>query len=123
VQQDLTDTCLGSLFLKIEARVRQHYTFEQKPAQEIVYQQAANEHLVFSPKIQTSTIINKNVTSETIHLDLASKIHVHENCYIKLKNTITSTFTSRISLPPMQLAWAWNPFTLPSTFLDNPQLL
>jgi hypothetical protein len=37
------------------------------------------------------------------------------------KHTITSTFTSRISSPPLQFDWAWDPFTLPSTSLDNPQ--
>ncbi len=50
--------------------------------------------------------------------------HVPDNCHVKFaKHTITSTFTSRISSPPLQFAWALDPFTLPSTSLDNPQHL
>ena len=124
VQHDLTDTCLGSLYLRMEDGVRQHCKFERKPVQEMVYQLTATEHLIYSPIMQTSTIICKNATSETIHLDIATKIHVPENCQVKFaKHTITSTFTSKISSPPLQFAWAWDPFTLPSTSLDNPQHL
>ena len=47
-----------------------------------------------------------------------------KNCYVKLlKHTITSTATNKISAPPLSYAWAWDPFTLPSTTLDNPQHL
>jgi hypothetical protein len=52
------------------------------------------------------------------------KIHVPENGHVKFsKHTITSTFISRISSRPFQFAWAWDPFTLPSTSLENPQHL
>jgi hypothetical protein len=74
--------------------------------------------------MQTSTIICKNATSEIVHLDTATKIHVPENCHVKFsKHTITSTFTIRILSPPLQFAWSWDPFTLPSTSLENPQHL
>ena len=90
----------------------------------MLYQLTATEHLLYSPIMQTSTIICKNARSETVHLDLATKIYVPENCHVKFaKHTIISTFTSKISSPPLQFAWAWGPFTLPSTSLDNPQHL
>jgi hypothetical protein len=63
VKHDLTDTCLGSLYLRMENGVRQHCKFEQRPVQEMVYQLTDTEHLVFSPQMQTSTIICKNATS------------------------------------------------------------
>jgi hypothetical protein len=37
--------------------------------------------------MQTSTIICKNATSEIVHLDTATKIHVPENCHVNLPNT------------------------------------
>ena len=90
----------------------------------MVYQLTDPEHLVYSPQMQTSTIICKNKTSEIIHLDLATKNLVPENCDVKYsKHTITSTFSSWISSPPLQFTWAWDPFTLPFTPLDNPQHL
>jgi hypothetical protein len=74
--------------------------------------------------MQTLIIKCKNMTSKIIHLDLSTKIYVPENCHVKFsKHTITSTFSSKISSPPLQFAWAWDPFTLPSTSLDNPQHL
>jgi hypothetical protein len=88
----------------------------------MVYQLADTEHLVYSPHMQTLTIICKNATSEIVHLNIATKIQVPQNCHVQFtKHTITSTFTSRISLPPLQFACAWDSFTLPSTSLDNPQ--
>ncbi len=68
----------------MENGMRQHCKFEGRPVQEMVYQLTDTEHLVYSPKMQTSTIICKNKTSEIIHLDLATKIHVSENCPVKL---------------------------------------
>ena len=124
VKHDLTDTCLGSLYLRTEEGVRKHCKFERKPIQEMVYQLTDTEHLVYSPTLQTAIIICKNQSSETVHIDMTTKITVPENCYVKLlKHTITSTATNKISAPPLSYAWAWDPFTLPSTTLDNPQHL
>jgi hypothetical protein len=124
MQHDLSDTCLGLLYLRMEHGVKKHCKFERRPVQETVYQLTDTEHLVYSPYKQISTILCKNATFEIVHLDTATKIHVPENCHVKLsKHTITSTFTSRISSPPLQFAWAWDPFTLPSTSLENPQHL
>jgi hypothetical protein len=108
----------------MERGVRQYCKFERRPVQEMVYQLTDTEDLVYSPLMQTITIICKNATSEIVHLDIATKIHAPENCLVKFtKHTITSTITSRISSPPLQFAWAWDPFTLSSTSLDNPQHL
>ncbi len=69
VQHDLTDTCLGSLYLRMENGVRLHCKFEGRPVQEMVNQLTNTEHLVFSPQMQISTIVCKNATSEIVHLD------------------------------------------------------
>jgi hypothetical protein len=56
--------------------------------------------------------------------DLALTIHAPENCHVKFStHTIASTFYSRISSPPLQFAWTWDPITLPLTSLNNPQHL
>ena len=49
IQTDLSETCLGSLFLQMESGVRSHCKFETKPVQEIVYQLTDRDHLIFSP--------------------------------------------------------------------------
>lgn len=124
VKHDLSSTCLGSLYLRMEAGVRQHCKFERRPVQETVFQLTDTDHLVYSPELQTSTIFCRNGSQETVHLGLTTKIHVPENCYVKFaKHTIYSTSTSRFSAPPLQYAWTWDPFTLPSASLDNPQHL
>jgi hypothetical protein len=74
--------------LKMEAGVRQHFKFELRHVQKMVHQLADNENLVYSLNMQTSTIISKNWSFKTIQLDLATKIHVPENCNMKLTKTI-----------------------------------
>ena len=102
------------------AGVRQQCKFIQRTVQEMVDQLTDTEDLVYNPEMQTSTNLCKNATSETIHLNLTTKIYVPKNCHIKFaKHTITSTFTSRISSPPLQFTWAWDPFILPSTFFGQ----
>ncbi len=56
VKSDFTDTCLGSLYVRMEQGVRKHCKFERRPVQEIVYQLSDTDHLVFSPTLQTSAI-------------------------------------------------------------------
>jgi hypothetical protein len=67
----------------------------------------------------------RNGTSETVHLNLVTKVIVPENCQLKLlKHTIISSSTVReLSSKPIQYAWSWDPLTLPSTLLENPQHL
>ena len=125
VKHELTDTCLGSLYVRNEDGVRKHCKFERKPVQETVFQLSDTEHIVYSPTLQTSAIMCRNGTSETIHLNLVTKINVPEDCQLKLlKHTIISSSTVReISTKPLQYAWSWDPLNLPSTLLDNPQHL
>ena len=125
VKHELTDTCLGSLYVRNEDGVRRHCKFERKPVQETVFQLSDTEHIVYSPSLQTSAITCRNGSSETIHLNLVTKINVPENCQLKLlKHTIISSSTTReISNKPLQYAWSWDPLNLPSTLLDNPQHL
>jgi hypothetical protein len=82
VKHDLTYTCLASLHLRMEAKVRQHCKIEGRPIQEMMYLLTDTEHLVYSPKIQIYKIICTNSTSETMNLDLANKVHIPKNCHI-----------------------------------------
>ena len=125
VKHELTDTCLGSLYVRNEDGVRKHCKFERKPVQETVFQLSDTEHIVYSPTLQTSAIMCRNGTSETIHLNLVTKINVPEDCQLKLlRHTIISSSTvPEISTKPLQYAWSWDPLSLPSTLLENPQQL
>ena len=100
VKHELTDTCLGSLYVRNEDGVRKHCKFERKPVQETVFQLSDTEHIVYSPTLQTSAIMCRNGTSETIHLNLVTKINVPEDCQLKLLDTPSYPHPlSEISLP------------------------
>jgi hypothetical protein len=117
VKHEFTDTCLGSLYVRNEDGVRKHCKFEHNPVQQTVFQLSDTEHIVYSPTLQPSAIMCRNGTSETIHLNLVTKIIVPEDCQLKLlRHTIISSSTVReISTKPLQYAWSWDPLNLPST--------
>ena len=136
MRTDLTETCLGSLFLRVESGVRAYCKFETRPVQEVVYQLtdrehlvfsptdqvSDREHLVFSPTDQVSKIKCKNGTQERVQLDRnqATKITMEPGCTLKLnKHTIRTKSSSHIYIQPLQYSWSWNPFNLPSSTLAN----
>ena len=121
VKSDFTDTCLGSLYIRMEQGVRRHCKFERRPVQEMVYQLSDTDHLVFSPSLQSSSIKCTNGSVTRVHFEQSTKIHVPPGCSIKLnKHEITSSDSVRISPPPLRYSWSWDPFTLPSSLLSNP---
>ena len=74
VQTDLTESCLSSLYFRQEEGVGKDSKFERRPVQEIVYQLTDTEHLVYSPVLQTSSIICRNNSRETVYLDQSTRI-------------------------------------------------
>jgi hypothetical protein len=64
----------------------------------MVYQMTETKHLVFSPNMQTSTIICKNATSENINsFGTYHQNSSSQNGHINLiKHAITPTFTGEI---------------------------
>ena len=124
VQTDLTDSCLGSLYLRQEEGVRKHCKFERRPVQEIVYQLTDTEHLVYSPVLQTASIVCRNNTHETVYLDQSTRITVPQGCSLSLqKHRIHSERQTTISPHPLHGAWNWDPLSLPSTLLADPEHL
>jgi hypothetical protein len=63
------DTCLGSLYARMEQGVHKNYKFERRPVQEMLYQLSDTDLLVFSPTLQNSTIKCTNGTSTRIHFE------------------------------------------------------
>jgi hypothetical protein len=119
-KSNFTDTCLGSLYVRMEQGIHKHCKFERMSVQVIVYQLSDTNHLVFSQTLQTSTINCTNETSTRIHFKQSTKIHVPEGCSIKLtKHEITSSDSAKISPPPLRYSWSWDPFTLPASLLFN----
>ena len=124
VKTDLTESCLGSLYLRQENGVRKHCKFERRPVQEIVYQLTDTEHLVYSPMLQTSSIVCRNNTQETVYLDQSTRITVPQGCSLALnKHTIHSERQTNINPHPLHGAWTWDPLSLPSTLLSDPEHL
>ena len=124
VQTDLINSCLGSLYLRQEDGVRKHCKFERRPVQEIVYQLTDTEHLVYSPVLQTASIVCRNNTHETVYLDQSTRITVPQGCSLSLqKHRIHSERQTTISPHPLHGAWNWDPLSLPSTLLADPEHL
>ena len=123
-RNDLSESCLGSLFLRIESGVRTYCKFERKPVQELVYQLTATDHLIFSPIPQSPVITCVNGSNERIDLGRTSKIHLAAGCQLKTrKHTIVSDNIHSIAPTPLQMTWSWDPFELPSTMLLDAQHL
>ena len=124
VKNDLSQSCLGSLYLRQESGVRIYCKFERRPVQEIVYQLSDSDHIVFSPSPFTSKINCKNGTSQRIHFNTATKIHLESGCTIKLKvHTVFSDTNMAITPSTLQYTWKFDPFIFPSTMLENAQHL
>jgi hypothetical protein len=121
VKSDFSDTCLGSLYVRMEKGAWNHCKFERRPVQEIVYQLSDSDHLVFSPTLQTSTIKCTNGFATRVHFEQSTKINVPARCFIKLtRHEITSTDSAKIAPPLLRYSWSWDPFTLPSSLLSHP---
>ena len=117
---DLTQTCLGSLFLRQEGGVRAHCKFETKPIQELVFRLSDTDHVVFSPMDQSSIIKCNNGSQERVQFNRnqATKIVMGLGCELKLKKHYLKTRnTASIHIQPLQYSWSWDPFNLPSKSL------
>ena len=124
VKTDLTESCLGSLYLRQEEGVRKHCKFVRRPVQEIVYQLTDTEHLIYSPILQTTTILCRNNTQETVYLEQSSRVKVPQGCSLQInKHKIHSVRQTNINPHPLHVAWTWDPLSLPSTLLSDPEHL
>jgi hypothetical protein len=117
---DLTDTCLGALYIRYEPEVLKHCRFERKIAQELVYQISDLDYLIYSPKPQVHTIYCRNSKKKLQHLDQASKV-TDTNFHVKLeKLTITSDSIASLANDPLYYDWLWDPLEMPSVTLKDP---
>ena len=123
-KNDLSESCLGSLFLRIESGVRTYCKFERKPVQELVYQLSPTDHLIFSPIPQSPVITCMNGSNERIDIGRTTRVHLEAGCTVKTrKHTIVSDNLHKIAPTPLQMTWSWDPFELPSTMLLDAQHL
>ena len=80
------------------------------------------EHLVYSPDPKVYTMYCKNGTRQVFHLEKASKIHIDENCQIKLaKHTIKSDDSINLHANPLTFSWAFDALEMPALAMENAQ--
>ena len=120
VRTDLTNTCLGSLYLRDAEGVRTHCRFEVRAMTETVYQLNNLDHLVFSPTSLTAQITCRNGSLFPVFLNKASRVTVPQSCELKLRSHhITSDTSINIAPPPLQYEWHWDPEAMPSHLLEG----
>jgi hypothetical protein len=68
LENDLRDSCLGSLYLRSETGVQRNCKFEKRPVKEMVYQINDLEHLIYSPNPNVYTMNCKNGSRHVFHL-------------------------------------------------------
>ena len=122
VQKDLKESCLGSLYLRQQDGIRKHCKFEKKPVQEIFYQLTDTEHLIYSPVLQTTAIKCRNNSATIVYVDQATRVVVPQGCSLDLeKHAIHSERQTTINPHPLHSTWTWDPLSLPSTMLEEPE--
>ena len=119
---DIEDSCLESLYIRSEIGVQKHCNFDRRPVTELVYQINDFDHLVYSPNPKVYTMYCKNGTRQVFHLEKASKIHIDENCHIKLaKHTIKSDNSINLHANPLTFSWAFDALEMPALAMENAQ--
>ena len=120
LQTDLSQSCLGSIFATNVIGVKQNCKLERTKLRETVYQVSATDHLIFTPHPYSTNINCKNGSSFPTYITQTYKLHVPEDCRIKLKShSIQSDYNIRIAPPPLAVPWEMDPMLLPAElFLD-----
>ena len=120
LRTNLTQTCLGSLYLKRPSGVRENCRFDRRPLRERVYQTSSNEYLVYSPVSFTTRVSCTNGSSFTADFGQTTRLTVPDGCKIQL-NSHTLRVDERFHLPlqPQIYEWNWSPMDLPSDLLDR----
>ena len=122
LENDLRDSCLGSLYLRSEKGVQRNCKFEKRPVKEMVYQINDLEHLIYSPNPNVYTMNCKNGSRHVFHLEKTSKITIEENCVIQLeKHTIKSDSSINLNAAPLTYSWNWDPLEMPAINLEDMQ--
>ena len=122
LENDLRDSCLGSLYLRSETGVQRNCKFEKRRVKEMVYQINDLEHLIYSPNPNVYTMNCKNGSRHVFHLEKTSKITIEENCVIQLeKHTIKSDSSINLNAAPLTYSWNWDPLEMPAINLEDMQ--
>jgi hypothetical protein len=122
LKTQMADSCLGALYLRMESAAKIHCKFEKKILAETVYQLSPTDHLVYAPFKYTSEIRCTNGSTFPLFISTGNnKIHIPEGCQAELKNhLITSDSDIRVTPQPLQSLWKWNPMSLSSSLLVDP---
>jgi hypothetical protein len=115
---ELANSCLGSIFDRNVKGVTENCKLERKRLRETVYQLSATDHILFTPTPYTTQITCKNGTHYPLYLAQTTKIHIPEECRVKLhSHYIQSDYNIRISPEPLNVPWQWDPLSLPADLL------
>ena len=120
VRTNLSDTCIGSMFVRSMTGLQDHCKFERRPLQEQVYQLTPTDHLVYSPTMFTTQIICRNGSHFPLHIQDHVRIRVPQGCHTRLeRHVISSDVTLRSDPEPLRFEWKWNPLKFPSNLLTD----
>ncbi len=115
---DLTNSCLGSIYSNFDKGIKDNCKLVRKKLVETVYQLSPTNYLIFTPKPYKATIECKSGVNIPVFLTQIYKLHVPEDCKIKLhSHSIQSDYNIRISPEPLDIPWSLDPMDLPADIL------
>ena len=121
---DLTNSCLGSIYSNYEKGIKENCQLIRRKLVETVYQLSPTNYLIFTPAPYKATIECKTGINLPVFLTQIYKLHVPEDCFIRLKShLIQSDFNIRISPEPLNVPWSLDPMQLPADILLDAALI
>ena len=121
---DLTNSCLGSIYSNYERGIKENCQLIRRKLVETVYQLSPTDYLVFTPLPYKATIECKTGINLPVFLTQIYKLHIPEDCSIKLKShLIQSDYNIRISPEPLNVPWSLDPMQLPADILLDAALI
>ena len=115
---DLTNSCLGSIYSNYDKGIKNNCKLIRKKLVETVYQLSPTNYLIFTPKPYKATIECKSGVNIPVFLTQVYKLHVPEDCSIKLQShSIQSDYNIRITPEPLDIPWSLDPMDLPADIL------
>lgn len=122
LKSKLHESCLGSLYLRSEAGVREHCKMKKEPLVEVVHQISSSSFLVFSPQDHTFQGTCRNGTQFPVPISVGNnEVHLPEGCRVSLSShELLSDENVRVSSPALSKIWHWSPLDLPISSLEDP---
>jgi hypothetical protein len=113
LSKNLTNTCLGLLYLQNFPLAQKICKFEVTPIEERIYQLRKNWYITYLTKPMTVPIRCQNGTLKDHHLrDGVQNIHISPGCMATFDHHVVySDFSMRLDTEMVIYEWAWEPIT------------